>query len=342
MSISKRLRYEVLRRDGFKCWYCKAADVELTVDHVVPQILGGTDDPSNLVTACGPCNSGKTSSMPDAAFVPAVHEDVAAWAQSMRQQAGRTLMDEGRLELARELLNELGDDEREYFLKQADMSEYQDEDDEPQTESQQACEAMAYALNSLRCDWDYLAGRVEDTLRNLPGKVGERALAPREDKFSDSCGPYARRTFRLTDSLIVADDLLNLPAAQEYLDTLTEPERAEWRTYAASLYCLANLDDDQLTSRAGQCAWTIAEGGWWNDMCIGRGTVIEHCPQRGTHRARIAESKCCGPDGPADHKGHLVCDGHLDELLEGTFEAETGKPFSASDYATVGSDPWDF
>lgn len=65
--VSKRLRFEVLRRDGHTCRYCgaKAPDVPLTVDHVIPTTLGGTNDPGNLVTACRDCNSGKTSTSPD-------------------------------------------------------------------------------------------------------------------------------------------------------------------------------------------------------------------------------------------------------------------------------------
>lgn len=67
MSISKRVRFEVFRRDSFRCRYCGAtasAD-PLTVDHVTPTALGGSDELSNLVTSCEPCNSGKTSTLPD-------------------------------------------------------------------------------------------------------------------------------------------------------------------------------------------------------------------------------------------------------------------------------------
>lgn len=63
MAVSKRLRFEVLRRDDHTCQYCgrSAPDVELQVDHVVPVTLGGRDEPSNLRTACRACNSGKSS-----------------------------------------------------------------------------------------------------------------------------------------------------------------------------------------------------------------------------------------------------------------------------------------
>jgi hypothetical protein len=63
MAVSKRLRFEIFRRDSHTCRYCGATapGTPLRVDHIVPVALGGTDHPSNLVTACEPCNSGKTS-----------------------------------------------------------------------------------------------------------------------------------------------------------------------------------------------------------------------------------------------------------------------------------------
>lgn len=85
MAVSRRLRFEILRRDRFRCHYCgfTAADAELRVDHVIPEALGGTDDPSNLVTACDPCNSGKSSIAPDAAIVAAVARDADRWARAI-------------------------------------------------------------------------------------------------------------------------------------------------------------------------------------------------------------------------------------------------------------------
>lgn len=97
MAVSKRLRYEVLRRDGHACRYCggTAPDVKLTVDHVTPVALGGADTADNLVTACGPCNSGKTSSAPDAELVDDVAEDALRWADAMKQAAKNLREQEG-------------------------------------------------------------------------------------------------------------------------------------------------------------------------------------------------------------------------------------------------------
>lgn len=77
MAVSKRMRYEILRRDNHACRYCGASapDVKLNVDHVIPTSLGGSDKPDNLATACADCNGGKTSSMPNAMTVKDVDQD---------------------------------------------------------------------------------------------------------------------------------------------------------------------------------------------------------------------------------------------------------------------------
>jgi HNH endonuclease len=62
VSLSKRIRFAVLTRDRFTCRYCgrSAPAVVLHVDHVHPVSRGGSDDESNLVTACVECNSSKS------------------------------------------------------------------------------------------------------------------------------------------------------------------------------------------------------------------------------------------------------------------------------------------
>ena len=62
IPLSKRLRFEVFKRDGFECQYCGATPpgVMLHCDHIHPVSAGGTNDIDNLITACQPCNSGKS------------------------------------------------------------------------------------------------------------------------------------------------------------------------------------------------------------------------------------------------------------------------------------------
>lgn len=85
MAVSKRLRYEILRRDNHTCRYCgePAPDVKLTIDHVVPVSLGGSDEPKNLVAACPDCNAGKAASNPDAPLVDNVNDDAIRWAKAI-------------------------------------------------------------------------------------------------------------------------------------------------------------------------------------------------------------------------------------------------------------------
>ena len=62
MAITKRTRFEVFKRDSFKCQYCgrSAPEVLLEADHVEPRTKGGSDDILNLLTACIDCNRGKS------------------------------------------------------------------------------------------------------------------------------------------------------------------------------------------------------------------------------------------------------------------------------------------
>ena len=60
-SISRKLRFEVFKRDGFTCQYCgrSAPNVVLEVDHIKPVAKGGGNELLNLVTSCFECNRGK-------------------------------------------------------------------------------------------------------------------------------------------------------------------------------------------------------------------------------------------------------------------------------------------
>ncbi len=89
MPVSRRLRFEVLRRDEHTCRYCgvSAPDAPLTVDHIIPTTLGGNDDPSNLATACAPCNAGKSSIAPDAAVVADVDQSALRWSAAIKRAA---------------------------------------------------------------------------------------------------------------------------------------------------------------------------------------------------------------------------------------------------------------
>jgi uncharacterized protein YozE (UPF0346 family) len=62
-GISPKIRFEIFKRDNYKCQVCGASvkedGVKLEVDHKNPKSMGGTDDESNLWTLCFDCNRGK-------------------------------------------------------------------------------------------------------------------------------------------------------------------------------------------------------------------------------------------------------------------------------------------
>lgn len=59
----RRYKAFLVERDGLRCHYCDAMMTynEAQIDHIVPQMRGGTDAPSNLVLACSRCNNLKGS-----------------------------------------------------------------------------------------------------------------------------------------------------------------------------------------------------------------------------------------------------------------------------------------
>lgn len=61
-KVTRQMRYEVMRRDGYRCVMCgrSARDgVRLHVDHIRPVSKGGKSVMSNLQTLCEDCNLGK-------------------------------------------------------------------------------------------------------------------------------------------------------------------------------------------------------------------------------------------------------------------------------------------
>lgn len=95
MKISNALRYQVLRRDGYACRYCgaKPPDVELQVDHILAEALGGRTVAENLATACGSCNNGKSATPPDAALLDDISDEEIRWSLAIDKAGGRLLAD---------------------------------------------------------------------------------------------------------------------------------------------------------------------------------------------------------------------------------------------------------
>ena len=71
LSIKRAVKHSALRDCGRRCVYCGvalAAD-SATLDHVHPRAKGGTNEPGNLVSACGGCNRLKGDMLPHEFFL---------------------------------------------------------------------------------------------------------------------------------------------------------------------------------------------------------------------------------------------------------------------------------
>lgn len=64
-EVTPKVRYRILKRDGFKCVLCgkTARDTKLEIDHIHPISLGGDSSDKNLRTLCADCNGGKSNEM---------------------------------------------------------------------------------------------------------------------------------------------------------------------------------------------------------------------------------------------------------------------------------------
>ena len=90
-------RLALYHRDGFACVYCGVradrSSAKLTLDHVTPCELGGTNAPGNLVTACLSCNSAKGAKTARAwlAYLRAKGIDTDGMARRVRAHCARPL-----------------------------------------------------------------------------------------------------------------------------------------------------------------------------------------------------------------------------------------------------------
>jgi len=59
--LTLKLRYEIFKRDDFRCVLCGITGKEekIEIDHIVPILEGGKTIKSNLRTLCFKCNRGK-------------------------------------------------------------------------------------------------------------------------------------------------------------------------------------------------------------------------------------------------------------------------------------------
>lgn len=101
-GITKKIRFEVFKRDSFTCQYCgrKAPDIILQVDHIEPVASGGTNDILNLITSCVDCNAGKSDRrLSDTAVIDKQRDQLAELQERKEQIEMMFQWQKGLLEL---------------------------------------------------------------------------------------------------------------------------------------------------------------------------------------------------------------------------------------------------
>jgi hypothetical protein len=88
LATDQDLRWRIFERDSYRCLAC-GSKADLTVDHIVPVIHGGTNVDSNLQTLCRPCNSAKGTTT--ISYLPPTAATRAALASKKRSDALREL-----------------------------------------------------------------------------------------------------------------------------------------------------------------------------------------------------------------------------------------------------------
>ena len=169
MPVSKALRFEILRRDRHRCTYCgaQAPNAKLHVDHVIPESLGGSDQPSNLTTACEDCNSGKAGRMIDETTITPVDQRAIKWAHAMRQAIEERQADQ-------QVVDRIGEVFRD------EWNAWEPTPELPGDFASSVANFMRYGL-----DWNTILELVHVTMNS-----------PARDKFRYFCGCCRRR---LTD-----------------------------------------------------------------------------------------------------------------------------------------------
>lgn len=119
-KISPTLRQQVTQNSRYRCSYCLTQEeivgMRFTIDHIIPESLGGSTTPENLCLACWDCNLAKQTRIagidPQSAQMVSLFNpnqqnwhDHFAWQTEGEQIAGQTAI--GRATITALRLNRL-------------------------------------------------------------------------------------------------------------------------------------------------------------------------------------------------------------------------------------------
>lgn len=99
MAISDKVRQQICATANYRCEYCKTSSkltgMPLVMDHILPQVAGGSDEPENIAAACYRCNEfkGSKTHAPDPAtstLVPLFNPRQQSWTEHFSWANGGT------------------------------------------------------------------------------------------------------------------------------------------------------------------------------------------------------------------------------------------------------------
>jgi 5-methylcytosine-specific restriction endonuclease McrA len=99
MAISDKVRQQICAAANYRCEYCKTSSkltgMPLVMDHILPQVAGGSDEPENIAAACYRCNEfkGSKTHAPDPAtstLVPLFNPRQESWTEHFTWANGGT------------------------------------------------------------------------------------------------------------------------------------------------------------------------------------------------------------------------------------------------------------
>lgn len=103
-GVSEKDRQAIFDRDGRKCVECGSTE-KLSLDHIIPRSKGGTDQPTNLQTLCGSCNSSKNNRIASDDNRPPLNKEVSS--VQGQSNVGSTKVPNDTLDLDLELVLDL-------------------------------------------------------------------------------------------------------------------------------------------------------------------------------------------------------------------------------------------
>lgn len=323
MAVSKKLRFEVFRRDNFACRYCGATAKDgafLEPDHVVPRARGGKDVATNLVTACDSCNSGKSDTPLSARPIEDVPQELFRRACADRGVAGVHIEelagDEEPIDVTEEILNYLTGERLEHLLQSARewLEDLDEQDPAPERIRDQAA-VSAYFEASMRVH------ALTSTLQRFvdlqplqdvqPLWPAARAHVQEQRGLEDP--PHCLVTIEVARRLLDAED-------GRLMDGLPKEELDEWLQFADALDGDRSwgLTDSERKRSAAQIYRVIASDHYYPAMCSFSGQHIPTCPRRAEHLIHLND---CGThwdgDSCAAAGGHVACSRHVEGIREG-------------------------